>query len=88
VPKTTYEPSREQVELEKIREDNHRRGLDKLDQTRTLTQNFMQAEKSIKTQNKLTKILEERDENLQFEHFHANPPPKIEVIFVHLNEIL
>ncbi len=48
----------------------------------------MQAEKSIKTQNKLTKILEERDENLQFEHFHANPPPKTEVIFVYLNEIL
>jgi hypothetical protein len=78
-PKTTYEPSREQVELEKIREDNHRRGLQKLDQTRTLNQHFLQAEKSSQTQHKLTKIMEERDKNLQFDHFRANPPPKTQV---------
>jgi hypothetical protein len=78
-PKTTYEPSREQVELEKIREDNHRRALQKLDQTRTLNSHFMQAEKSSKTQSKLTKILVERDKNLQFDHFRANPPPKSHV---------
>jgi len=81
-PKTTYEPSREQVELDKIREDNHRRGLQKLDQTRTLNQHFMQSEKSSKTQTKLTKIIEERDKNLQFDHFRANPPPKTQVDFV------
>ncbi len=78
-PKTTYEPSREQVELEKIRQDNHRRGLHKLDQTRTLNQHFIQAEKSSKTQKKLTKIIEERDKNLQFDHFRANPPPRTQV---------
>ena len=77
VPRTTYEPSREQVELDKIREDNYRRGLHKLDQTRTLNQHFMQADKSSKTQLKLVKIVEERDKTLQFDHFRANPPPKI-----------
>lgn len=78
-PKTTYEPSREQVELEKVREDNHRRGLHKLDQTRTLNQHFMQTVKSSKTQHKLTKIVEDRDKTLQFDHFRANPPPKSQV---------
>ncbi|CAF0942739.1 unnamed protein product [Rotaria sp. Silwood1] len=78
VPKTTYEPSREHVELEKIREDNHRRGLNKLDQTRTLNYHFLQTEKSSKTHRKITKIIEERDKNLQFDHFRANPPPKTE----------
>jgi len=85
-PKTTYEPSREQVELEKIREDNHRRGIQKLDQTRTLNQHFMQAEKSSKTQTKLTKIVEERDKNLQFDHFRANPTPKTQVDFSFSNK--
>lgn len=79
VPKTTYEPSREQVELDKIREDNHRRGLQKLDQTRTLQNRFMQPEKSSKTQHKLIKIIEERDKSLQFDHFRANPTPKSHV---------
>ncbi len=80
-PRTTYEPSREQVELEKIREDNYRRSLQKLDQTRTLNQHFMQTEKSSKTQHKLTKILEERDKSLQFDNFRANAPPKTQVNF-------
>jgi len=84
VPKTTYEPSREQVELEKIREDNHQRGLNKLDQTRTLHYHFMKTEKSSKNQNKLTKIVEERDKTLQFDHFRANPPPKTQVSFFFL----
>lgn len=79
VPKTTYEPSREQVELEKIREDNYRRGLHKLDQTRTMNQNFLQTSKSGKTQQKLHKIVEERDKSLQFDHFRANPTPKSQV---------
>lgn len=79
VPKTTYEPSREQVELEKMREDNHRRGLHKLDQTRTMNQNFLQTAKSSKTQRKLNKIVEDRDKTLQFDHFRANPTPKSQV---------
>ena len=78
-PRTTYEPSREQLELEKIREDNHRRGLLKLDQTRTLTNHFMKSERSCKTQHKIHKIIEERDKDLQFDYFRANPPPKIHV---------
>ena len=79
VPKTTYEPSREQVELEKIREDNHRRALHKLDQTRSQTYGYMQADKSAKTQGKLSKIVDDRDKRLQFDHFRANPPPKSRV---------
>lgn len=79
VPKTTYEPSREQVELEKIREDNHRRALHKLDETRSHTYGFMQAEKSTKTQEKLMKIIDDREKNLRFGHFRANPPPKSRV---------
>lgn len=79
VPKTTYEPSREQVELEKIREDNHRRGLHKLDQTRTLNQNFLQTAKSSKTQRKLNRIVDEREKTLQFNNFRANPTPKSQV---------
>jgi len=79
VPKTTYEPCREQVELEKIREDNHRRGMNKLDQTRALHHRFMQAEKSAKTQTKLSKIIDDREKTLKFDHFRANPPPKIQV---------
>lgn len=65
--------------MEKIREDNHRRGASKLDQTRTLNQNFLQIEKSAKTQTKISKIIEERDKKLRFDHFRANPPPKPEV---------
>ncbi len=80
LPRTTFEPSKEQVELEKIREDNHRRGLQKLDQTRTLSHRFMQAEKSAKTQHKIIKIIKERDKDLQFDNFRANPPPKTQVI--------
>ncbi|CAF1038601.1 unnamed protein product [Adineta ricciae] len=76
VPKTTYGPSREALELEKIREENYRRSLQKLDQTRALSANFMQTEKSAKSQSKLNKITEERDNELQFEHFRANSPPK------------
>jgi hypothetical protein len=82
VPKTTYEPSREQVELEKIREDNRRRALQKLDQTRSLSHRFMQTEKSSQTQTKLTKIIQERDRSLQFDQFRANPPPKFQVILL------
>jgi hypothetical protein len=79
VPKTTYEPSREELELERIREENHQISLQKLDQTRALSGNFMRTEKTAKTQSKLTKILEERDNDLQFEQFRANPPPKSQV---------
>ncbi|CAF4335217.1 unnamed protein product [Rotaria sp. Silwood2] len=78
VPKTTYEPSREHVELEKIREDNQLRGLNKLDQARTLNYHFLQTEKSSKTQKKITKIIEDRNKSLRFDHFRANPPPKTE----------
>ena len=79
IPKSTYEPSQDLVELEKIREDNHRRGLHKLDRTRALNNHFLQAEKSVKTQDKLTKIIQERDKSLQFDHFRANLCPKTQV---------
>ena len=52
-------PPKDQIELEKIREENHRQGLQKLNQTRSLSYHFMQTEKSTKTQNKQTKIIEE-----------------------------
>ena len=39
----------------------------------------MQTEKSAKTQSKLNKITEERDNELQFEHFRAHSPPKSQV---------
>ncbi|CAF3784877.1 unnamed protein product [Adineta steineri] len=79
VPKTTYELSRDQIELDKIREANYRQSLQRLDQTRSLTNNFMQTEKTAKTQSKLNKIIEENENNLQFEHFRANPPPKTQI---------
>ncbi|CAF3349821.1 unnamed protein product [Rotaria socialis] len=78
VPKTTYELPRDHVELEKIREDNHRRGLNKLDQTRALHHHFLQTDKSSKTQSKISKIMQEREKNYRFDHFRANPPPKPE----------
>lgn len=66
--------------MEKIREDNHRRGLSKFDERRALNHHFLQTEKSSKTQNKITKIIQERDKTLQFDQFRANPPPKTEVM--------
>jgi len=68
-PKSTYEPPKDQIELEKIREENHRQGLHKLNQTRSISYHFMNTEKSNKTLNKQTKPTEE---NIQF---RANPPP-------------
>jgi hypothetical protein len=44
----------------------------------------MQTEKSTKTQNKQTKIIEENERNIQFETFRANPPPKLQVCFLRL----
>ncbi|CAF1142966.1 unnamed protein product, partial [Didymodactylos carnosus] len=78
-PKTTYEPSRERIELEKVREENHRKAIEKLEHTRTLKYGFMQTEKSHKTHEKLSKIVEDREKNLQFDIFRANPPPKPQV---------
>ncbi|CAF3291365.1 unnamed protein product [Rotaria sp. Silwood2] len=75
-PKSTYEPSKEQNELEKLREDNHQQGLYKLNRTRSLSYHFMQTEKSTKTQIKQTKIIEENEKNLHCEQFRANPSPK------------
>jgi hypothetical protein len=46
----------------------------------------MQTEKSTKTQNKQTKIIEENERNIQFETFRANPPPKLQVCFLRLQE--
>lgn len=73
-PKSTYVSSREQIELEKIREENHRLGLHKLNQTRSLSYHFMNTEKSCKNLNKHLKPI---DDNIQF---RANPiPPKFPV---------
>jgi len=78
-PRSTYEPSKEQIELENIRDENHRRGLHKLNQTRSLCYHFMNTEKSTKTLNKQAKPMEE---NIQF---RANPPPsKPQVYFSYL----
>ena len=78
-PKSTYESSKEQSELERIREENHRQGLHKLNQTRSLYYHFMQTEKSPKTQMKQAKLLEENEQNLHVEKFRANAPPKFQV---------
>jgi hypothetical protein len=75
-PKSTYESPKDQIELEKLREEHHQQGLQKLNQTRSLSFHYMQTEKSTKTQNKQTKIIEENERNLHFETFRANPPPK------------
>ena len=82
VPKTTYEPSREHAELERIRDENHRRALQQLDRVRSSTSAISQTKKSSKTQQKLTQIQEERDKHLQFDHFRANPPPKSHVMLL------
>ena len=78
-PKSTYEPSKEQMEVEKMREENRRRAMHKLSQTRALSQDFMKTDKSSKTQEKLAKIVDEREKNLRFNHFRALPPPKVQV---------
>lgn len=76
-PKSTYIPSKEQIDLEKIRDENHRQGLVKLNHTRSLSYHFMNTEKSTKTLNKQIKPIEE---NIQF---RANPPPsKTQVNFI------
>lgn len=80
-PKTTYEKSKEQAELEKIRDENHRQGLHKLHQTRSLSYHFMQTEKSDKAQAARAKIIEEYEQELQPEKFRANPPPQPQVYF-------
>ncbi len=75
-PKSTYEPPKDPIELEKIREENHRQVLHKLNQTRSFSYHFMQTEKSTKTLNKQIKPTEE---NIRF---RANPPPsKTQVYF-------
>lgn len=79
VPKTTYEPSREQTELEKIREENYRRIMQKFEQTQAMNFGFMKTMKSTKTQEKISKIVAEREQNLQFDHFRAQPPPRAKV---------
>ena len=63
----------------KIREDNRRHAFSKLDQTRSLNYHFLQTEKSSKTQKKITKIMDERNKDLRFDHFRANLPPKTQV---------
>jgi hypothetical protein len=77
-PKSTYEPSKDQIELEKLREENHRQGLQKLNQTRSLAYHFMQTEKSNKNLTKQTKTTEE---NIQF---RANPPPSKSQVYFHI----
>jgi hypothetical protein len=78
-PKSTYEPPKEQIELEQIRDENHRQGLHKFHQTRSLTDHFISREKSTKTLNQQIKPLEE---NIQF---RAHPPPsKTQVDFIYL----
>lgn len=81
-PKSTYEPSTEQLELEKIRDENHRQGLHKLNEVRSLYFHFMQTEKSKKTQLKQARILDEHEKSLQHEPIRANPPPKPQVSFL------
>jgi len=76
-PKSTYESPKEQIELEKLREEHQQQGLQKLNHTRSLNYHYMQIEKSSKTQNKQTKIIQDNEKSLQFDTFRANPPPKI-----------
>ena len=75
-PKSTYEPPKDPIELEKIREENHRQGLHKLHQTQSLNHHYLQPEKSTKTLNQPTKPTEE---NLAFRAQAA--PPKAQVHF-------
>ncbi|CAF1619510.1 unnamed protein product [Rotaria magnacalcarata] len=75
-PKSTYESSTEQIELERIRDENHRQGLHKLNQVQSLSLHFMQTEKSKRAQIKQAQIIEENEKNLEFEPIRANPPPK------------
>ncbi|CAF1043068.1 unnamed protein product [Rotaria sordida] len=75
-PKSTYESSKEQNELEQIREQNHQQGLYKLNRTQSLSYHFMKTDKSNKTQIKQTKIIEENEKNLHFEQIRAHPSPK------------
>ncbi|CAF1394485.1 unnamed protein product [Rotaria sp. Silwood1] len=77
-PKSTYERSKEQNELEKIREENHRQGLHKLNRTRSLSFHYMKTEKSNKTQIKQAKFIEENEKYLHVEQFQANPLPKFQ----------
>ena len=78
-PKTTYEPPKEQMELEKLYEDNHHQGLQKLNQTRSLSYHHLQTEKTSKTQAKQAKVIEEYEKDLHFEPFRANPLLKSQV---------
>ena len=78
-PKTTYEPSREHIELNKLREMHHRQAMNKLSQTRSLSFHHLQTEKSMKTRQKQAKILEDAEQTLQFDRFRANSIPKAQV---------
>ena len=78
-PKTTYEGARELVDLEKSHENNQRQAQEKLNQVRSLAVHHVQTEKSLKTLEKQSKILEETEKALQFDCFRANPTPKAQV---------
>ena len=78
-PKTTYEPPREQTELEKLHQANQRDAMAKLNQTRSLTFHHVQTEKTTKTRQRQAQIIEETEKTLQFERFRANPRPRSQV---------
>lgn len=65
-PKSTYEAPKDPIELEKIRDENHRQGLHKLHQAQSLNSHVLQTNKTINHSLKPT------EENLPF---RAHPPP-------------
>lgn len=73
-PKSTYEGPKDPIELEKIREENHRQGLHKLHQAQSLNYHVLQTERSNKSVNLPIKPTEE---NLGF---RANPAPAKEQV--------
>lgn len=73
-PKSTYEGPKDPIELEKIREENHRQGLHKLHQAQSLNYHVLQTERSNKSVNSPIKPTEE---NLAF---RANPAPAKEQV--------
>lgn len=57
--------------------------MKKFEETQQMNFGFLRTEKSSKTQEKLSKIIEDREKTLQFDHFRANPLPKAQVRISH-----